>query len=342
MLRDIFGGTIGAARLGRQQVAMRMRLVLVIVAGLMAQPAAAQEYPSRTVKLIVPFAAGATNDIVGRLIMQKLGEQFRQPFVVENRTGGSGIPGVEAVAKAAPDGYTLLLGNTSSLGIQISLFSKLPYDPRTDFEPISVVAVSPSVLVVHPSVPASNMSELVAYLKANPGKVNYASPGNGTPFHLSGELFKAQTGTSMVHVPYKGAAPAVADLLAGQVQLLFDNIPNVLPHIRAGKLRAIVSTGSTRLSTLPEVPTLAEAGFRGAESVSWFAVVAPRGTPRAIINTLHGGIVKLVAQPEVRQRLIELGAEPVGSSPEETAAHIRSEISKWARVVKESGARVDN
>jgi tripartite-type tricarboxylate transporter receptor subunit TctC len=308
----------------------------------LASLAQAQTFPDRPVRMVVPFAAGGPVDVIGRIMSQELSKALKQQFVVDNRLGAGGTIAAEHVASAPADGHTLLFGSTSTLAVAPALYSKVAYHPVKSFVPVSAVSLETLALLVNPAVPASNVRELVAYLKANPGKVNYASPGNGTPFHLSGELFKAQTGTSMVHVPYKGAAPAVADLLAGQVQLLFDNIPNVLPHIRAGKLRAIVSTGSTRLPTLPEVPTLAEAGFRGAESVSWFAVVAPRGTPRAIINTLHGGIVKLVAQPEVRQRLVELGAEPVGSSPEETAAHIRSEISKWARVVKESGARVDN
>jgi len=305
------------------------------------QLASGQDYPVRAVRIVVPFAAGATNDIVARLFARKFSEQTKQPFVVENRAGGSGIPGAEFVARSAPDGYTLLLGNTSLLGIHVSLYSKLPYDPR-DFAPVSVLAISPSALVVHPSVPAKSASELIAHAKASPGKLNYASAGNGTPFHLSAELFKAQTGTNMVHVPYKGAAPALSDLLAGEVQLMFDNIPSVLPHIRSGKVRAIATTGATRLSLLPEVPTLAEAGFKNAQSVSWFAIVAPKGTPKDIIARLHAEIVKAESQADVRQRLYELGAEPVGNSPEEAAEHIRAEIAKWEKVIKESGAKADD
>jgi tripartite-type tricarboxylate transporter receptor subunit TctC len=317
-------------------------IALAVLAGISAAaPLAADEYPARPVRIVVPFAAGATNDIVARLFAQKLSDQTRRPFTVENKPGGSGIHGAESVAKAAPDGYTLLLGNTSLLAIQVSLYAKLPYDPVQDFAPVSVLAISPSVLIVHPSVPAATVAELVAYAKAHPGKLNYASPGSGTPFHLSAELFQAQTGTRFVHVPYKGAAPAIADLISGHVQLMFDNIPSALPQIRSGKVRAIVITGAARLPLLPEVPTLAEAGLPNAESVSWFAIVTPRGTPTAIIERLHAQIVQAERDPEVRQRLLDLGAEPVGNSPAEAAAHIRAEIAKWAKVVKESGAKPD-
>jgi tripartite-type tricarboxylate transporter receptor subunit TctC len=307
----------------------------------MIRPAAGQDYPARTVRIVVPFAAGATNDIVARLFAQKLSDQTGQAFIVENRTGGGGIPGADFVAKSAADGYTLLLGNTSLLAIQVGLHSKLPYDPR-EFEPVSVLAVSPSVLIVHPSVPAASVAELIAYAKAAPGNLSYASAGNGSPFHLSAELFKAQTGVQMVHVPYKGSAPALIDLLAGQVQLMFDNIPSVLPHIRSGKVRALATTGATRLALLPEVPTLAEAGFKNAQSVSWFAIVAPKGTPKGIVARLHAEIVRAETQPQLRQRLHELGAEPVGNSPAEAAAHIRAEIAKWEKVIKESGAKADD
>jgi tripartite-type tricarboxylate transporter receptor subunit TctC len=304
--------------------------------------ARAQEYPTRAVKIVVPIAAGATNDIVARLIAQKLQDELKQPFVVENRPGGAQIMGSEVVARSAPDGYTLLLGNTSILAIQQSLFPKLPYHPQRDFEPVSIVAESPSVLVVHPSIPAATMKEFVAYAKANPGKMNYGSPGNGTPFHLSMELLKTQTGTNLVHVPFNGAQPAVAALLGNQVQTLFDNTPNILPHIKAGKIRALAVTSPQRLAVLPDVPTMAEAGFKGAESQSFFAIVAPKGTPASAVNRLHGALAKSLHAPEVRQRLAELGAEPLGNSPKEAAAYIEEQAAKWAKVVKVSGARVDN
>jgi tripartite-type tricarboxylate transporter receptor subunit TctC len=317
------------------------RWMVGFVLGLTAALAHAQDYPSRSVKIVVPYAAGATNDIIARLFAQKLSETLRQPFVVENRTGGAGVPGSDYVAKSLPDGYTLLLGNTSVLGIHPSLYAHLPYDPR-EFVAVSMLAVSPSVLVVNPQLPVGSVAELIALAKSEPGRLNYASPGNGTPMHLSAELFKAQTGTDIVHVPYKGAAPALADLMAGQIQMMFDNPPSVLPQIRAGKVRPLVSTGQSRLPTLPEVPTVAEVGFKGAESVSFFAIVVPKGTPEAVIGVLYQAVAKATALTEVRQRLLELGAEPVGSTPAETAAMISDQRSKWARVVKASGAHADD
>ncbi len=299
-------------------------------------------YPTKPVKIVVTLAPGGANDFIARLFAQKLGGQLKQQFVVENRAGGSGIPGADYVAKSPPDGYTLLLANTSILAIQPSLFAKLPYDPQVDFSPVSILAISPSVLVVHPSVPARNVKELIALAKANPGKLNYATPGNGTPFHLSTELFKAQTGTDLMHVPYKGSVPAFADLFTGRVQLMFNNLGDLLPHIGSGKVRPLASTGATRAPLLPDVPTLAEAGIRNAESVSFFPIVAPKGTPREVIATLYAEIVKAKAQPDVQKKLFELGWDPVGNTPEETAVHIRTETAKWAKVIKESGAKVDD
>jgi len=307
---------------------------------LFASVSLALDYPARTVKLVVTLVPGGTNDLVGRLFAQKLSDHFRQPFVVENRAGGNGIPGAAYVAKSAADGYTLLLGNTTLLGIQPSLFSNLPYDAQQDFEPVSVIAVSPSVLLVHPSVKAQSVGELIALAKANPGKLNYASPGTGSPHHLSAELFKSLTGTDIVHISYKGGAPAVNDLYAGRVQIMFAQLPDVLGHIRGGKLRALATTGAKRLSLLPDVPTLEETGIN-LQSVSWFAIVAPKGTPKEAIAALYSGIVKVRDEPDLRKRLLELSAEPLGTSPEETAAHIRSEIAKWAKVIKASGAKAD-
>jgi tripartite-type tricarboxylate transporter receptor subunit TctC len=297
-----------------------------------------QTFPDRPVRMVVPFAAGGPVDVIGRIMSQELSKALKQQFVVDNRLGAGGTIAAEHVATAPADGHTLLFGSTSTLAVAPALYSRVAYHPVKSFVPVSAVSLETLALLVNPAVPASNVRELVAYLKANPGKVNYASPGNGTPFHLSGELFKAQTGTSMVHVPYKGAAPAVADLLAGQVQLLFDNIPNVLPHIRAGKLRAIVSTGSTRLSTLPEVPTLAELGVRGYDFAGQIGLVAPAGTSREVIARLHGEIVKALRQPELIERMTALGIDPVGNTPEDYARLIRADLEKFARAVKISGA----
>jgi tripartite-type tricarboxylate transporter receptor subunit TctC len=319
--------------------------VLLTTAALAAGTAIAQSdgaYSTKPIRIIVTLAAGGSNDVMARLLAQKLSEQVRQPVIVENKTGGNGIPGADFVAKSAPDGHTLLFGNTTLLAIQVSLFQKLPYDPQRDFAPISVLSVSPTLLVVNPSVPARTVNELVALAKVSPGKLNYASPGNGSPFHLSTELFKARTGTNLVHVPYKGNAPALVDLLSGQVQLMFANVLEVLPQITSGKLRPIALTGATRTPLLPDVPTMAEAGLDNAEAISFFVLVAPRGTPREVIAALHAEIVKALARADVRQRFLEFGVEPVGNSPEEAEVFLRNETAKWAKVVKDSGAKVDN
>jgi tripartite-type tricarboxylate transporter receptor subunit TctC len=298
-------------------------------------------YPARPVKVVVVMGPGGSNDIVARLFSQKLTEALKQPFVVENRAGGGGVVGTEYVARSAPDGHTLLVGNTGNIGIHPSLFRKLPYDTQRDFVPISVLVATPSVLVVHPSVPAQTVSDLVAFAKSSPGKLNYASPGTGTSFHLSAELFKARTGTQMTHIAYKGSSPALVDLVAGQVQLMFANVPEVMPHINAGKIRALASTGSKRVALAPNVPTMQEAGFPNAESVSWFVMMAPKGTPREVVAMLHTEIVRIAAQPDVQQRLAELGCLPVANAPAEAESYIRGEIAKWAKAVKESGATAD-
>jgi tripartite-type tricarboxylate transporter receptor subunit TctC len=317
-------------------------LLLAALVGLAAPDLAAQSaYPGRAVKMIVVMGPGGSNDIVARLFAQKLTDQLKQPFVVENRAGGGGVVGTEYVARSAPDGYTLLVGNTGNIGIHPSLFAKLPYDTQRDLLPISVLVATPSVLVVHPSVQAQTVSELVTYAKSHPGKLNYASPGTGTSFHLSAELFKARTGAQMVHVAYKGSSPALVDLVAGQVQLMFANVPEVMPHINAGKIRALASTGSKRVALAPNVPTMEEAGFPNAESVSWFVMMAPKGTPKEVVGTLHTEIVRAAREPDVQQRLNELGCLPVANSPAEAESYIRSEIAKWSKAVKESGATAE-
>ena len=324
-------------------VAAVVSTALVACALLMpAHTVRAEDYPVRAVRIVVPIAAGATNDIIARLLGARLAEELHQPFIIDNRPGGAQITGTDLVARSPADGYTLLFGNTSVLAIQPSLYPRLPYDPARDFDPVSVVAESPSVLVVSPALPVSNLREFIAWARANPGTLNYGSPGSGSPFHLSMELFKRQTGTDLVHVPFNGNQFSVTALLGNQIQALFDNTPNILPQIRAGKLRPLAVTSPQRLSVLPDVPTLAEGGFKGAESQSFFAIVAPHGVPPVAIRTLNAALVKALQVPEVRQRLSEFGAVPLGNSPTEAVAYIATQAALWGRVVKESGARVDN
>lgn len=318
-----------------------MNLVRFFLAALFsASPLAslAQDYPNRPVRIIVSYAPGAENDLIARLAAQNLSDQLKKSFLVENKPGAAGVIGSEFVAKSAPDGYTLLLGNASTLAIMGSMNPKLPYQPL-EFEPVSVLAAIPSVLVVNASLPANSMAEFVSLARAKPGALNYGSPGAGTSMHLTAELFAAQTGTKIVHMAYKGAAPAVADLLAGQVQFMFQNVPTVLPHIRSGKLRAIAATTPARIAVLPDVPTLTESGIREADAVSWFAIVAPKGTPGAITAFLQGEIAKAWQKPEVRQRLQDLGADPVASTPADAAAFMQAEYRKWEKAVNAAGLK---
>jgi tripartite-type tricarboxylate transporter receptor subunit TctC len=304
--------------------------------------ALAQNYPNRTIRIVVPLAAGGTNDIIARLLAEKLTEPLKASLIVENRPGGAGgSVGADTVAKADPDGYTLLLASTATLAINPSLYAKLPYDPQRDFEPISVIGTSPLILVVNASLTAKNVNELIALLRAKPGAYSYASAGKGTPLHLVAELFATQTGTKIVHVPYRGAAPAVSDLLAGHVHLMFDNLPSVLPHIQAGTLRPLLITGSRRLPQIPDTPTVIEAGLSGAEAVSWFALVAPKGTPPEIVAKLSEAVRTVLKSPDMSGRLVGLGTKPWGSTPDEMKAHVVRETAKWAGIVKEAGATVD-
>ncbi|MDX3907628.1 MAG: tripartite tricarboxylate transporter substrate binding protein [Pigmentiphaga sp.] len=323
---------------------MRRQLILSIAASAVLASGIAQarsDYPSRPVTIVVTLAAGATNDIVARIVAQKLTELTKQTFVVENRTGGNGTIGASHAAHAAPDGYTLMLGNTSTLAIHPSLFSKLDYDPVKDFLPVSILAESPSVMVVNAAVPARTLKEFIAYAKANPKGVAYGSPGSGSPFHLSGELFNSQAGTTMLHVPYRGNAPAMTDLMGGQIQVMFDNTPNVIPQIRAGKLRALAATSNQRIPQLPDVPTLAEEGFPEAESTSFFALVAPKGTPTDIVDQLSEKAREAMRDPAIQARLTELGATAVGSTPQQAQKYLDEQVAKWSKVVKASGAKAD-
>ena len=305
-------------------------------------PAAlAQSYPTRPIKLIVPYAPGGPGDILGRLMAQKLTDGLGQPVVVDYRPGAGGTIGTEAVARSPADGYTLLIAANGALAINVTLLKTLPYDPLRDLTPVIHVATVPLILTVHPSVPARTVGELIALLKAKPNSYAFASAGNGTPQHLAGELFKSVTGVSMVHVPYKGTVPAVNDLVAGQVPLALENITGVLPHVRSGRLRALAIAASTRSSLLPEVPTMSEAGVPGFEASAWFGIMAPTGTPQAIVDRLNALMAKALDTPELKQRLAGLGSDPVHGSPDAFGAFIQSEIVKWGKVVKESGATAE-
>ncbi|HVE48544.1 MAG TPA: tripartite tricarboxylate transporter substrate binding protein [Casimicrobiaceae bacterium] len=298
-------------------------------------------YPNKPIRVVVPFPAGGATDILARAAGQKMTEAFGQPVVVDNRPGAGGNIGSELVAKAPNDGYTLLMGTVGTHAINASLYSKMPYDHVKDFIPIVLVAGVPNVLVVHPSVPANSVQELIAYGKANPGKLSFASSGSGTSIHLSGELFKVLTGVQMLHVPYKGSAPAVTDLLGGQVQLMFDNLPSALPHIKAGKLKALAVTSMARAPALPDVPTINESGVPGFEASSWFGLLAPAGTSREVVTKVNGEVAKWLATPDGKEKLAAVGANAAGGPPEDFAKHIAAETTKWAKVVKDSGAKVE-
>ncbi|MGJ7612676.1 MULTISPECIES: Bug family tripartite tricarboxylate transporter substrate binding protein [unclassified Variovorax] len=306
----------------------------------LAAAAQAGDFPGKAIRIVVPFPPGGATDAAARLIAVKMSEKWGQPVLVDNRAGAGGNVGSDIVAKAPPDGYTLVMGVTGSHAINTSLYSKMPYDPVTDFVAISQVAVVPNVLVVHPSVPAKNLAELMALAKKEPGKLNYASLGNGTAAHLGMEMLKSEAGVDITHVPYKGSAPAVSDLLAGQVQMMVDGLPSALPHIKAGKLRAIALTSLRRAPSLPDLPTIAET-YPGFYADAWSGLFAPKGTPQPVVDKLSAEVQRILKLPEVREKLVALGAEPVGSTQAEFTAHVKREIDKWAKVVKTSGAKVD-
>ncbi|HKQ28078.1 MAG TPA: tripartite tricarboxylate transporter substrate binding protein [Burkholderiales bacterium] len=304
--------------------------------------AAAQAWPSKPIRVIVPYPAGGFYDTIARLLGPKMTEAFAQPVVVENRVGAGGIVGTDYVAKSPPDGYTLMVGGIGPHGINPGLYPKLPYDPVRDFEPIVHVVNAANILVVHPSVPANNINELVALARSKPGELNYASNGSGTSPHLAAEMFASAMGIKLTHIPYKGSAPAVTAMLGGQTQMAFNNAGDVIQHIRAGKLRPLAVTGAKRLPVLPEVPTMQESGVPGYEAVAWWAYYAPAGTPRDIVGRLNSQINKTLQDAEIRRRLsVDGSAEVVGGSPEQLAAFQKSEIAKWSRVIKESGATPD-
>jgi tripartite-type tricarboxylate transporter receptor subunit TctC len=315
-------------------------LFALILSTAAALPAGAQSYPSKPVRIIVPFAAGGPADIYARVLGQHLQKALGQPFVIEDRPGGGSVIGTDAVAKSDPDGYTLLMmSNTHT--VNESLISNKPFQLLRDFAPVAPVNYSDLVLVVHPSVPANTLKELIALAKAKPHDLNYASSGPGTPYHMAGELFKAMAGLDIVHVPYKGSSGARTDVLGGQVQMMFDAITTMAPNVRAGKLKALGTTGKTRSPVLPDVPTVSEAGVPGYEAVIWLGVMAPAGTPKPIVERLNAEIRKIVNDAEVKDAWAKQGAAPMSMSTEEFGQYLREDIAKWAKVVKISGAKVD-
>ena len=320
------------------------RILQRVLPGLLAvlsAGASAQTYPNHPIRLVVPFPPGGTTDILAREVGERLTATLGQTVVIDNRPGAGGNIGADIVAKAAPDGYTLLMATVGTHAINASLYRKLPYDHIKDFAPVVLVAGVPNVLEVTPSLPVHSVAELIKLAKEKPGQLNFASSGNGTSIHLSGELFKTMAGVDMTHVPYKGSAFALTDLIAGQVQLMFDNLPSSLPHIKAGKLRAIAVTSAQRAPALPDVPTIAESGLPGFEASAWFGIVAPAGTPPAIVNRINAEVNQWLHSPEAADKLLAQGAIAAGGTPEQFVAHIRAETDKWAKVVKASGAKVD-
>ena len=300
-------------------------------------------YPERPVTMVVPFAAGGTTDILARIVAEELGKRLGQQIVIDNRPGAGGNTGTAVVAKAEADGYTLVMGTIGTHAINSSIYKRMPYDPVRDFAPVTIVATVPNVLVAHPSAPFRTVTELIAYAKANPGKLNFASSGAGSSIHLSGEMFKAMTETEIEHITYKGSGPAVIDMISGQVPLMimFDNLPSSLSQIKAGKLMALGVTSAARTPILPDVPTIAEAALPEYEATPWFGVLAPAGTPKEIIDRLNGEIVAILGMPAVKERLLEQGAEPVGDTPEHFAEVIKADLTKWAALIDKVGISID-
>ena len=322
-------------------MSQRVRVVAATFLMLGATTAHAQTYPAKPVRFIVPFAAGGSADIVARIIAPKLGEQLGQTIVIDNRPGASAIIGVEAGAKAPPDGYTVTLGGFSSHVINAFLFPKLPYDPVRDFVAITVLTRIPNLLSAHPSVPVKTMRELIALAKAHPGELSYASAGMGNSTHLAGELFGMLAGVRMVHIPYKGSGPAMADTLGGQTAATFDSMQASMPHIKTNRLRPLAITAARRSPVIPDLPTIAEAGVPGAEAGTWYGMLAPASTPRAIVVKLNAEVIRALALPDVRDRLAAVGVDPIGSTPEQFAEEIKSDIVKWGKTIRVANVRAD-
>ena len=320
-----------------------VRWLAAVLALCAASAALAQgvPYPSKPVRLIVPFPPGGAVDYYARAVQTRLGETLGQPVVIENRAGAGGMIGAELVAKSPPDGYTLLVGNIAALAMNVGLYAKMPYDPVKDLTPVMRTVAVDYVMVVHPSVPARTVEELVAYARANPGKLSYGSAGSGSAPHLSMELFKQRAGIDLVHIPFKGGGPMVTDLLGGQIQVVIGDQANLMPHVKAGKLRALAVGTLVRSVNYPDLPTIAESGYPGFEARAWQGIAGPAGLPPDLTRQIQAAIAKTMAMPDVRAKLVEGGLDPIVSSPEEFGEFIRAEIAKWSKVAKDVGARVD-
>lgn len=321
------------------KIASAILLGLTVGANALAQTA--DNYPNRSITMVVAFPAAGTTDILARLIGQKLTEKFKQTVVIENRPGAGGNIGTAYVAKAAPDGYTIMMGTIGTQSINPGLYKKMPYDAAKDFVPITRAAMVPNLLVVNKDAPFNTLPEMMAYERANPGKLTYGSSGNGTTLHLSGELFNLMAGSKITHIPYKGSTPAVADLMGGQISMIFDNMPSVIQQVKSGRLKALAVTSAQRNPQLPEIPTIQEMGVAGYEVWSWFGLLAPAATPKPIVDKLNTSIVDIIKQPDVQAKIIELGAVPVPESSTEFGAFIAAETLKWAKVIKEANIGMD-
>ncbi len=323
-----------------EEISLKNALIALFCAGL-AMLAHAQGYPSKPVRIVAPFGAGSTIDIIGRLIAPKLTDVLGQPVIVENRPGAGGMIGMDAVAKSAPDGHTLIIGALGPLAMNPALYPKTPFDPVKDFAAVCLLATGPVVIAVHPSIPAQTVKDLIDLAKKRPGQLNFGSPGVGSSPHLTGELFKLITKTDIVHVPYKGNAEAITDLIGGQLSIVFTGVPPVVPLAKAGKVRLLATTGKQRMPNLPEVPTIREAGIEGADVLIWYGVVAPAATPKDVVARLNREIVKIMNTPDVREKFSQQGVDPASSTPDEFAQMIRDEVTRWGKVIRSAGIKLE-
>ena len=324
-----------------RQLVILLATIHMIVIACSASIVSAQTWPAKPIKIVLGFPPGGATDILSRDFAAKLGEELKQQVIIENKPGAGGTIGADIVAKAAPDGYTLTIGTSSNHAIAVSLYKKLPYDPVTDFVPITMLAVSQNVVVINPGVPANNIKELVAYAKANPDKLNFGSSGNGTISHLTGEMFNTLNGTKITHIPYKGSAFVFPDLLSGQISVMYDSTISIGSLVKSGKVKALAVTGAKRSALVPDLPTVAESGYPGFESTNWFGFFAPAATPKDVLAKLNAAAVKVLSAPELQARFALQGAEVVANRPDEALAMLKADIVKWAEVAKKSGAKID-